>query len=757
MTDQLGRVLGGRYRLTAPVGTGSSAQVFLAEDVALRRRVAVKVLHPALASDEAFLRRFRAEARAAAGLSHPNLMVVYDWGEDEEPYLVLEYLGGGSLRGMLDLGTRLTPSQAAAVGADAARALDAAHRRSFVHRDIKPANLLFGDDGRLRIADFGLARALSEAAWTEPGDGLVGTARYAAPEQASGPRIDGKADVYSLGLVLIEAVTGKVPLTADTALGTLVGRVEVPVPVPDALGPLQAVLERVGRPSPADRPTADELAEELVVAARSLERPGPLALAGALPVDARQVDPTLLPGSVGAPVVDLRHDGLPEPATTARSGPHGALFDELAADPDRRTADAAVDPPGGRDASGGVRDTGSGAGRAGPGGDGTGASTDAAAVREDRGAASTPGADATVADASTSGPDTTGRSVPLVPAARSARRDAGRRGGAATEEGPGRAQPDGGVGAGARRRPWRRVLLVVPVVLVALGAAGWFGYRAYVDAQPTSAPVPRVATLERDAAEAELAAAERSVEGGLDWEVVVEEEHNEVVLAGFVIDQDPQTGTELDDGGTVRLLVSLGPPPRPVPDLFNRTEQEVRTDLDRGELTLGDVQEQHVEDVEAGRVITWSVAGQDRPAEAPKGSEVDLVLSSGPAPRTVPPLEGAALDAARAALEELGLLVQVSEDFSSVAEGLVISSSPEDGATLARGGTVEVVVSKGRDLVVVPDVAGSSIDGAIAGLRANGLVEGDVSGPAGGDVNATDPEAGASVERGTVVDLFLRR
>lgn len=692
MTDQLGRVLGGRYRLTAPIGTGSSARVFLAEDVSLRRRVAVKVLHPALASDEAFLRRFRAEARAAAALSHPNLMAVYDWGEDDGPYLVLEYLAGGSLRGMLDLGARLTTAQAGVVGLEAARALDAAHRRDFVHRDIKPANLLFGEDGRLRIADFGLARALSEAAWTEPGDGLVGTARYAAPEQASAPRIDGKADVYSLGLVLIEAVTGQVPLTADTALGTLVGRVDVAVPVPEELGPLRSLLERVGQPDPEARPSADELASGLLAAARDLERPTPLPLAGAIPTDAVPRDPTLLPGTApggDSPDLDLRDDVRP---------PRGSRA-------------AAVEPVG--------------SGPAGPAGParGDGART-----------------------ASVSSRSTLFDELALV--------------------GHGDGEPDGELADGAphpgtTRRPggrrWLRVALLL-LVFAALAAAGFFGYGAYENAQPTSAPVPSVATLERSAAEAELAAVERGVADGLDWEVVVEEEHNEVVRSGFVIDQEPQTGTDLEDGGTVRLLVSLGPPPRPVPELFNRTEAEARTDIERGELVVGDLVQQHVEDVEAGRVITWSVAGEDRPVEVPKGSEVDLVLSSGPAPRTVPTLEGLALDAARAALEERGLVPEVTEEFSSsVDRGAVIRSSPAEGATVARGDPVALVVSRGRDLVVVPEVAGMSIDGAVAALRSKGLTEGDVSGPAGGRVNATDPEAGASVDRGTVVDLFLRR
>jgi serine/threonine-protein kinase len=278
-TDQVGRVLSGRYRLIAPVGTGASAQVFLADDVRLKRRVAVKVLHDALADDESFLRRFRAEAQAAAALNHPNILAVYDWGDDEgSPYLVTEYLSGGSLRAMLDRGFRCTPSQALLLGLETSRALDYAHRRGFVHRDIKPANLLFGEDGRLRIADFGLARALAEAAWTEPQGAVLGTARYASPEQAQGEAVDGRADVYSLGLVLIESVTGQVPFTADTTIGTLMARIGKPVEVPASLGQLQKLLARAGQPEAADRPDAGELGVGLMAIAGDLPRPEPFPL-----------------------------------------------------------------------------------------------------------------------------------------------------------------------------------------------------------------------------------------------------------------------------------------------------------------------------------------------------------------------------------------------------------------------------------------------------------------------------------------------
>src|ERR1700689_138182 len=194
ITESVGRVLGKRYRLLSAVGAGASAQVFLAEDVSLRRHVAVKVLQPGLADDEAFLKRFRAEARLVASLKHPHLLRVFDWGEETgEPYLVLEYLGGGSLLDLYERGTRLSPSQASLLGAHVARGLAYAHSRGLVHRDIKPANLLFDEEGRVRVADFGVARALAEAAYTEPAGAMVGTARHMAPEPAEGRPGEGRA------------------------------------------------------------------------------------------------------------------------------------------------------------------------------------------------------------------------------------------------------------------------------------------------------------------------------------------------------------------------------------------------------------------------------------------------------------------------------------------------------------------------------------------------------------------------------------
>ncbi len=314
ITDSIGRVLGGRYRLVSALGSGASAHVYLAQDVSLQRNVAVKVLQPTLVRDEAFLKRFRAEARSVASLNHPHVLRVFDWGEDADgPYLVLEYLGGGSLRDLLDRNVHLTPAQAVHVGAQAAQGLAYAHGRGLVHRDVKPANLLFDDEGRVRIADFGVARALAEAAWTEPVGAMIGTARYASPEQAEGRPVDGRADVYSLSLVLYEAVTGVVPFVTDTTMGTLMARVGAPLPRHPALGPLDDVLARAAAPDAGARLQASQLASRLEALAASLPPADPLPLAPE-PVEERPRNAFRAPG-VGELTEVAPHD--PGPASGA--------------------------------------------------------------------------------------------------------------------------------------------------------------------------------------------------------------------------------------------------------------------------------------------------------------------------------------------------------------------------------------------------------------------------------------------------------
>ena len=329
----VGDALGDRYRLLRRIGRGTSATVYEARDQTLERGVAVKVLHLKLSADAAFLERFRNEARAAAALSHPNVMAVHDWDEgDSGPYLVTELLAGGSLRAMLDEGVVLSPSQTIGLGLQACRGLHYAHGEGLVHRDITPANLLFDEQGRLRIADFGLAKAIAAAGWTSQGTNLVGTARYASPEQASGQRLGAKSDVYSLGLILVEALSGSAPFSADTLLGTLTARVESDVPMPEAPERLQVVLRAMTSRDPASRPTAEQAGVALLKAAEGLPRPMPLSLVG-LP----EQEPQQALSTTAEPLADSAQDPdatqLLDPDQTQVGGAPVVVEDE---DPVRR-------------------------------------------------------------------------------------------------------------------------------------------------------------------------------------------------------------------------------------------------------------------------------------------------------------------------------------------------------------------------------------------------------------------------------------
>lgn len=221
-----GRLLGGRYRLEELVASGGMAQVWKGTDEVLRRQVALKLLHPHLAADASFVARFRQEAVAAARLAHPGIVSIYDTCSDNgTEAIVMELVPGQTLRQRLDDPTPIDPWQAAGLAAQVAEALDAAHRAGLVHRDIKPANILLCGDGRVKVADFGIAKALTEADLTQPGL-MVGTAKYVAPEQVEGKPVDPRTDIYSLGIVLYEMLCGRAPFVAEGDAATALARLQ---------------------------------------------------------------------------------------------------------------------------------------------------------------------------------------------------------------------------------------------------------------------------------------------------------------------------------------------------------------------------------------------------------------------------------------------------------------------------------------------------------------------------------------------------
>ncbi len=228
-------VVNDRYRVERSVGRGGMAEVFLAHDLLLDRPVALKVLFPEYANDANFVERFRREAQSAAGLTHPNIVAVYDWGKVNNTYFIaMEFVQGRTLASILKEKLRLTARQACDVAVDVASALGFAHENGVVHRDIKPGNILIGSTGQVKVADFGIARALGSAVeegLTQTGS-VMGTATYLSPEQAQGSQPDPRSDIYSLGVVMYEMVAGRAPFIGDNAVGIAYQQVHGVPPAP---------------------------------------------------------------------------------------------------------------------------------------------------------------------------------------------------------------------------------------------------------------------------------------------------------------------------------------------------------------------------------------------------------------------------------------------------------------------------------------------------------------------------------------------
>ncbi|MDA8277313.1 MAG: PASTA domain-containing protein [Actinomycetota bacterium] len=709
--EKIGSVLSDRFVLIDIVGTGGSGVVYLARDMTLGRKVAIKLLHEGSSNYATFARQFHAEAKAAASLNHPSIVRVFDSGQsDSAPYLVFEFLSGGTLRALLDRDITLDHAQASAVAHDIAAALSYAHQKGYVHRDIKPSNLLFDEDGRIRVADFGIARALAAAAWTEPVGAVVGTARYASPEQIFGESSNKASDIYSFALVVTESVTGVPPFLADTTYASAMARTHGDFDVPEALGPLRPILRAMSRLDPSERISASEAEEAFGELSRLLPRPSKVAVSHYVASSS-----VLDPPTVVAPL-------------TIDDDPNGLGFQPS----QNQDAVAANEAVGGEPIDGTMQ----------------------SAKALDLGLV---GTDATINfEAAAIDATRTFEFVEVVAGSRVGRlpydQDEsfvpydhevdGAKEAVAGEEVPEAVVADDEAEEHSETKRGRIIGIALAILLLLAGGGAY----ALTLAQhsPTLYATPNVISLTVAQAKSSLTRSQLSL-GRISY-------HSDPSIpSGSVISERPFPGSKLTQHSSVSLVVSTGPAPVSVPNVVGTSLEGANYSLVTAGLS-SNVTTQYSETVPNGIVISQSPSS----GTLKIGSVVSIIESKGPAPRSVPSLIGDSQSAANNALTSIGLVPSATTAYSNtVASGQVISQSVAPGNMVARGTTISFVVSLGPHLVTVPDLTATPLKQAEAALAAVGLSVGNVYGPNGnGVVIFQNPTGGTSVLYGTTVDVY---
>jgi serine/threonine-protein kinase len=717
LSDSLvGQLVDGRYKIVSRIARGGMATVYLATDRRLDREVALKVMHSHLADGATgadFVSRFRREARAAARLTHPGLVAVYDQGVDgETSYLTMEYVDGSNLRRRLHDDGPFTVGESLSIIDDVLDALAAAHRKNLVHRDIKPENVLLATDGRVKVADFGLARAVTEVTSTTTGT-ILGTVAYLGPELISTGACDTRTDVYAVGIMLYEMLTGRQPFVGSTPIQVAFLHVNNDIPRPSELvdwlpAELDQLVCAMASREPDDRPADAPAALALLRAVRA-----------ALPdtLLARRADPP-------PPVVFLAEGTPTDEDPEDEPGPDDdaavALPDLSEVPPSDETFDDA--PATGRGAPGEpsptstvTPDNATQALNVGASGStialplGTARSLIKGSSEADVVAAS--GATASPAEPTTS---------------------------TASIEAP----------APTTRRRRRLVGWIVTVLLLLAAAAG--GTYWWFSAGPGSYTTVPEGLVDVSAADAETTL----TSAGLGLEPT--EAFSDTVPSGVVIAAEPQSGEKVAKDGSVELTVSKGIEHFTVPTgLTGVAVAESEASLETAGFTA--VGTKLVWDTVVAEGVVMA-ASEAEGALLPHSTPIVLTVSKGPEPVTVPQVQLLSLEDATQQLAPWDLTAVAVEEYSeTVPEGSVISQSPEQGTDARRGDEVTLTVSLGRPFVEVPDVLLKPVAEAQQILEDAGFTVkvNYYFGLFGNEVRNQSEAAGTQLRKGSTITLDL--
>ncbi|MEV4394622.1 Stk1 family PASTA domain-containing Ser/Thr kinase [Nonomuraea sp. NPDC049607] len=601
----VGRLLDGRYRIESRIARGGMATVYLALDVRLDRTVALKVMHSSLAEDPAFVRRFIGEAKSVASLSHPNVVHVFDQGTDTDVvYLSMEYVPGRTLRDILRERGRLPAREALEIMIPVLAALGAAHQAGMVHRDVKPENVLMTDDGRVKVVDFGLARAIEATNQTRTGV-MIGTIGYMSPEQVTTGGADVRSDVYAAGIMLFELVTGQQPYDGETPMSVAYRHVHDTVPPPSALVPevpplIDTLVAHATAREPHDRPNdATAMLVQAVEAHRMLPR---LSTPPAMTAVFNQSIPPR-PSGAGAPSMPM-------------AAPAHTLIQPR----------AEMAPP-----------------------------------------------------------------VPPVSPPPSTR---------------------------SFKPNWFLVTLAA-VMVVAVAVTGWYF------SQTKMVPVP-------DLVGQNMVVAERTATSKGFKIHKVAGEYDEDTAEGLVLRTDPEGKTELESGGTITLVPSLGPKRVIVPSVKGLTSDEARVKIAEAGLTVGSVKRLPSAEVERNKVIRSSPEAGEKVKE---GAKVGIFVSAG---MVMPDVTGMPKDEAAAYLGGQGFQVQVNEVDDDAEPCTVIAQAPKAKSEVDKGTPAMITVARcqtdfwdwfkgdneardDQDFRLVPAVIGKNVKDAKSELESLGF------------------------------------